>query len=371
MKVLYVFRSLAIWGGIERILIDKMNYLVTEYGYNVYMLTADQGNHPIPYQLVSDVHIEDLKIRFHDQYKYKGIRRLYDRYKRYELFKRKLRDKISQFSPNIIICVADGYHTSIIKVKGKIPLLVEAHNNCSMFFEGGNILKNLLLRYQRHTFSKVQGLVALTEGDAKEWGRLFNDVRVIPNFVQLNLTGHYSTNDNKRVLFVGRLEAQKCIFDAVEIWKSIYPSFSDWRLDIYGEGEEYQQLYQLISELNMNIFIHQPTDKIFDRYRESDILILTSKYEPFGLVIPEAMSCGLPVVSYRSPYGPESILTDGYDGFLIPLFEKTTFSERLSLLMGDIQLRRQMGKNAVVSSLRFSADKIMPKWKSLIEELTS
>ena len=70
MKVLYVFRSLAVWGGIERVLVEKMNYLSQVYGYDVYMLTSDQGNHPVPYHLDDNVHFEDLNIRFHQQYQY-------------------------------------------------------------------------------------------------------------------------------------------------------------------------------------------------------------------------------------------------------------------------------------------------------------
>lgn len=70
MRVLYVFRSLAHWGGIERILVDKMNYLSSVYGYDVYMLTTDQGCHPVPYQLNPKVHLEDLAINFHHKYRY-------------------------------------------------------------------------------------------------------------------------------------------------------------------------------------------------------------------------------------------------------------------------------------------------------------
>ena len=67
MRILYVFRSLAYWGGIERILVDKMNNLVSMYDYEVYMLTTDQGDHPVPYELDARVHLIDLGIRLHQQ----------------------------------------------------------------------------------------------------------------------------------------------------------------------------------------------------------------------------------------------------------------------------------------------------------------
>lgn len=369
MRILYVFRSLAIWGGIERILVDKMNYLVNGYGYEVFMLTANQGNHPVPYPLSEKVIIEDLNIRFHDQYNYKGLHRLYDKFKRIRLFRKKLKIKIDIISPDVIVCVSDGYQVSLVKVKGKIPLVVEAHNNYSYMFQGIGLFQRLSFWQQRRYLRKVQAIVTLTQADANDWKQKYGRIKVIPNFVHLNNTGIYSSNNNKRVIFVGRLEKQKRVFDVLEIWNKVSQKYSDWQLDIYGDGDNRMQLEEFSSKMNSNIVFHEPTNRIFDCYRESDLLILTSEYEPFGLVIPEAMSCGLPVISYKSPYGPETIITDGQDGFLVPLGDKELFVERLSLLMGDLDIRHDMGLRAIISAQRFSADIIMPIWKKLFEEL--
>jgi hypothetical protein len=65
MRIIYIYQSLAIWGGIERILVEKMNYLVSHYGFDVYMFTTDQGNHEIPYQLDNRVKFVDFGIQFH------------------------------------------------------------------------------------------------------------------------------------------------------------------------------------------------------------------------------------------------------------------------------------------------------------------
>jgi hypothetical protein len=90
VRLLYIFRSLAVWGGIERVLVDKMNYLASVYGYEVYMLTTCQGLHPIPYQIDSLIHVEDLGIQFHRQYQYRGLRKIWDGWKRTRLFEEKL-----------------------------------------------------------------------------------------------------------------------------------------------------------------------------------------------------------------------------------------------------------------------------------------
>ena len=94
MRLLYVFRSLAVWGGIERVLVDKMNAFVSMYGYEVYMITTDQGRHKVPYHLEEGVHLEDIGIQFHLQYQFSGLRRLKDEYKRMKLFEVKLSSRI-------------------------------------------------------------------------------------------------------------------------------------------------------------------------------------------------------------------------------------------------------------------------------------
>ena len=103
----------------------------------------------------------------------------------------------------------------------------------------------------------------------------------------------------------------------------------------------------------------------------SSMLLMTSIYEPFGLVLPEAMSCGLPVVAFDCPYGPAEIITDGVDGFLIKNRDVENFSNRVCQLIENKNLRIQMGQAAIKSSQRYKADKIMPQWKDLLVSLTS
>jgi glycosyltransferase involved in cell wall biosynthesis len=122
--------------------------------------------------------------------------------------------------------------------------------------------------------------------------------------------------------------------------------------------------------MKINIHVHQPESSIFQRYIESSMLLLTSLYEPFGLVLPEAMSCGLPVVAFDCPYGPADIITDGVDGFLIKNRDVDAFADRVCQLIESEDLRRRMGKQGVVSSQRYRADRIMPMWDHLFQELT-
>ncbi len=370
MRVLYVFRSLAVWGGIERVLVDKMNYLASIYGYEVYMLTTCQGNHPVPYQLDNAVHLEDMGIRFHRQYQYWGLKKLWDGWKRTKRFERLLSERIKEIQPDVIICTTADPVYSIAKVKGEIPLVVESHSICLRTLGVKGLRQRHNARVLLKGLKKATCLVALSEGDAIEWRKRGVLVQVIPNIVHLNEV-ELSFLDQKHVIFVGRLDYQKRPMLMIQIWKDLFPRHQDWHLDIYGEGEQKQVLQSVIDSQNINIHLHEPTSQIFEAYHNSSILVVTSLYEPFGLVIPEAMSCGLPVISFDSPYGPSSIITDGKDGYLVEEDNNALFTKRLEQLMDDVSLRLQMGACAVDSSKRFSAEYIMPRWKDLFDYLAS
>lgn len=372
MKVLYIFRSLAHWGGIERILVDKMNYFATVYGYDVYMLTTDQGCHPVPYQLSPKVHLEDLDINFYHQYRYGYPRRLFVGKRLEKLFERRLSDRLQIIKPDVIICTTANYLDIdvIARQKGHIPLIVESHSIYRMTL-GRKGLRNRYADYMyRKGLSKAQMIVALTEGDANDWKKEFSDVCVIPNMVHLNDCG-LSSLKNKRVIWVGRFDYQKRPMEAIRIWRQVYPQFPDWHLDIYGEGELRKEIEAMASLLNMNIHVHQPTDHIFDCYRNSSILISTSLFEPFGLVLPEAMSCGLPVIAYDCIFGPSVIIMEGKNGFLVSNNDRPSFVNRLCLLMENRSLRQQIGQIAQISSARFSSNSIMHKWEMLFQSLIS
>lgn len=365
--------ALAIWGGLERILVDKANYLATHYGYDVHIVTANQGEHAVPFALCSSVIHHDLGIRFHHRYQYKGIKRFWKMIQMTRLYEERLEAYTQLFQPDVIVSVHDSYNRSIFKKKGNIPLIYESHMSCQFRqFSTNSFVDHLRDILYKRWLKKVSAIIALTDGDAVEWKKINSHVCVIPDMVSLNPTPTYSDCETKSVIFVGRFSTQKGIPDLLKIWKLVYQRHPDWQLHMYsGYGDEDEKLKSHIEEMGKGIVLHEPTSDIFCKYKESSMLLLTSKFEPFGLVLPEAMSCGLPVVAFDCPYGPADIITDGEDGFLIKNRDIHAFADRVCQLIEDASLRKAMGQRAIVSSHRFSADKIMPMWKQLFEELVS
>jgi glycosyltransferase involved in cell wall biosynthesis len=217
---------------------------------------------------------------------------------------------------------------------------------------------------------KAQAVVTLTECDASVWRKVNKKVFVIPDAVCLNETGVYSNLRSKSAVYVGRLSRQKDISSLLAVWQLVCQRHPDWQLHVYGEkGDIEESLWQQLKADGNGITVHPPTADILDVYQRHAMLLLTSRYEPFGMVLPEAMSCGLPVVAFDCPYGPADIIVDGVDGFLVRNRSITDFADRIFQLIENRNLRIQMGKAAALSARRYSANEIIPQWKDLFERL--
>ena len=371
MKILYVTDALAIWGGMERILVEKANYLAEHYNFDVYIVTTEQGNHAVPYTLSSKVTHVDLGINYYQQYRYKGFRRLVKNYQNHCKYRSCLRQQIAKNCPDVIVIMRMNLVGDVIKVKRKIPIIVESHTSCNIYiYEKFQLYRKIQYLWYVHHTSKADAVIALTKGDAIEWSNRNSHVICIPNIVNLNTSGRYSAQESKSAIFVGRLAKQKDLGSLLQIWAIVNMKHPDWILEVYGEGEDEVFFRKRISEKKLNVVVHNPTSYIHDKYIESSFLLLTSLFEPFGLVMPEAMSCGLPVVAFDCPYGPSEIITDGIDGFLVKERDVTEFANKVCFLIEDKNQRIEMGKNAILSSHRYHEDMIMPKWKVLFENIS-
>lgn len=369
MKVLYITDALAVWGGIERVLSDKMNYLV-DYGYDVYVVTSDQGDHPIPFPLNERVHVHDLGIRFHQQYRYRGIKRIVKYFKFERLYRKRLKLYIDDICPDIISCIRDSIVGNVLRVSGNTPVIFESHSLCNdLFFEKTTFLHRLLSYIGRLHFRKLDMIVTLTKGDADDWKRFCSRTCVIPNVVHLNDTDLFSECRSKEVIFVGRFDIQKNIGGLLDVWQIVQQSHPDWLLHVYGNGELQPFYEKEVVERKLNVIIHHAVSNIFDFYLKSSILVMTSIYEPFGLVLVEAMSCGLPVIAFDSPYGPADIISDKIDGFLVDNNDVVSFASRIKYLIDNKELRIEMGRKGIQSSKRYTYDKIMPQWIHLFNRL--
>ena len=365
MRIIYVYPTLATWGGVERILIEKMNLLAREEGYDIYALTYNQGSHQVPYPLDARVHHIDLQVRMHAKYQYRGLRRLWEGWRRKRWLNQRMKQRLDELSPDVIVTTTSGELSLLHRLKGGARLVVESHGGYDHLIDYPKMTwaHRWDIRSRYRLMRKADAIVSLTERDAQQWREGYSRIWVIPNVVHLNPSGIYSKVDQKRILFVGRLAEQKGIPELLAVWRIVYGQHADWELHIYGEGD-----HERLQQSAEGVKAFPPVAAIFSKYCECSMLVLTSRWEPFGLVIPEAMSCGLPVVSFDCD-GPASIITDGEDGFLIKDRNVERLAKRVCQLIEDMDMRRRMGEAAICSSQRFAAAHVMPKWKELFESI--
>jgi glycosyltransferase involved in cell wall biosynthesis len=372
MKILYIHFSIAVYGGIERVLSDKMNYLANSSDYDIFLVTCDQGTHPFSYILNNRIKHVDLGIRLHQQYKYPFPIRLWKHFSLLSLYNKKLKQTIDEISPDIIIGTEWIPPKLILRNKGDIPFILESHFGYSTINDRiqSNIIKRVIKYIEYKSFSKADVVVSLTQGDAELWRvRHARYVTVIPNPVHLGDKNSKSALKRKRVIFIGRFSEEKDIPTLFKIWENVHRRFPDWCLDLYGEGELKSELVGIISNTDLNIGLHPPTKDIFKELCNSSILVMTSKNESFGLVLVEAMSCGLPVIAFDCPFGPKDIICDGVNGFLIANRDMESFSSKMCQLMDNTDIRMRMGDNAFESVQNYNINVIMEKWKDLFDQL--
>ena len=377
MKILIIHRSFALVGGAERVIIEKANYLANQ-GHEVLLVSYEQGQHPIPYVLQSNVKFVDLNCRFFTLAKYPLLIRLY----KFFNLKRKLCSLLQQtildFSPNVVVLASDWQFLVgiVVKASKDIPVIAEFHNAYDFIIkkigdvENGVKSKLTGFYYKRSLkqFRNCACLVSLTENDARHWRNHSAHVSVIPNPVTLYPE---SVNDipkeNGRILCVGRLNDQKRIDRLVTAFSMIADKYPTWHVDIFGEGDKRSALQKQISELNLQerIVLHQPTKQIYDEYKKSQFLVLSSAYEGRPLVLIEAMACGLPCVAFNCPSGPAEIIDDGVTGLLAENGNVVDLSQKMEWMITHEVERKEMSVKARKAAEIYKPSNIMHRWEAL------
>ncbi|MCD7900834.1 MAG: glycosyltransferase [Bacteroides sp.] len=157
----------------------------------------------------------------------------------------------------------------------------------------------------------------------------------------------------------------------IKAWVKVHSYCPDWKLKIYGKSVEKEILVKLIQDLNLSkvVALYDPVTNIQEKYLASSLYVLSSRYEGFGMVLLEAMSCGIPCISFDCPYGPRDIIRDGIDGILVEKENIELLADAIIKLMIDNDLRKSMGQEALNNVEKFKIDQIAKQWNELFHEL--
>lgn len=364
-------------GGMERVLTNKVNWLCAHTDYQILVITTDQKGRPPFYPLPPGVRTADLGINYSDDNRKPTFLKIIGYLLRRRRHKRALTSLLMKERPDIVVSLFPSESSFLPDIKDGSHKILE-HHFCKLFrLQYGR--RGLLGRIDRVRTRRDERLVrrfhrfvVLSRQDRALWGGMPN-IRVIPNAVPLR-GEEFSPCCAKRVIAVGRLDHQKGFDRLISAWTLVQADgrFPDWRLDIYGQGEWRDMLQSMIGEAHLSdsVRLNPPTRAIEREYLNSSILVMSSRYEGFPMVMLEAMATGLPAVAFDFQCGARDIIESGVNGLLVRDGDTVGLARALMALMADEPMRRRMGAAAHNTALTYSPDLIMGKWLDLFRSIT-
>lgn len=378
MKIIYCTHSTYNPGGMERVLLNKVTYLSALPEWEVSVVTTDQHQRPSFYPFPEKVRMTDLEINYSDDND-KGIWKKITSYlrKRKE-HKRKLTALLLKEKPDIVVSLYPSESSFIPDIKDGSKKVLELHFNKFFRIQYGRkgiigLIDRWRTRQDERIVRRFDKFVVLTNEDKGYWGGLPN-IEVIPN-AAIHVSKNYSEVKNKRVIAVGRLDYQKGFDRLIQAWKLVQHTgrFSDWKLDIFGQGEWREMLQQMIDKqgLQNTVKINPPTNAILNEYVHSSLLVMSSNYEGFGMVLVEAMSCGVPVISFDCKCGPKDIIQTGINGLLVPNGDIQALADAMMKVMENEAYRKMLSLNARKVVDTYSEQAVMSQWIRLFTSITA
>ena len=355
-KIAILIGNITCSAGTERAVANLSNILQNSGNYQVIIISQySENGKSCYYPLNADVIIEHLEMQN------KG---LFDRLKKSALLLCKVEELCKRYQIEILIGTTHGYNIQLSKLSGNVKKIGCEHINYASAPLYSRILRKL-------TYPKLDAVVCLTQKDSEKYRFVGNGkVFVIPNSLSFTIE-RPAKLENKRIIAIGRLTKQKGWDYLVAAAPKIKSFLPDWHIDIFGEGEEKESLLNQMKSNHTDDFIsiREPTADIQKEMLDSSIMVETSRWEGFSMVLVEAQSCGLPLVGFDCPEGPSEIIKDGECGYLLPVGDVENLADSIIRLAKDSELRKQMGERSFELSKRFSTDKVQKLWFDLFETL--
>ena len=376
-SIVYCLPALYLAGGMERVLTTKANYMAEHFGYDITIILTDGKDKPFFYPLSPKIKVINLNIGFEELWNQSFLKKVFLYLQKQYRFKKELKKELMRIRPDFTVSMLRREINFINSIHDGSRKIGEIHINREHYrtFEGhdANFIKKIFSQYWQNTLlkelRKLDSFVVLTENDKEAWTEL-NNVSVIPNPISFT-PAEYSPQTDKRVIAVGRYCHEKGYDKLLSAWSMIQNDCPDWSLVTFGDGERaaYNKMMDELGIDRQRCILNGRTSDIESEFVKSSLAVCSSRFEGFGLVIVEAMACGLPVVSFDCPWGPRSIITNGEDGLLVEDGNTRQLADAMLTVIHDDDKRKQMGAHAAENIRRFSVDSIANEWKKLFDEI--
>ena len=377
LKLVYITPSIHTADGAARVLTLKANYFAEHYGYDITIILTEAKGQPFFYHVSDKIKIINYDLDFEQLWNCPFWKKFFIYIPKQLKFKKLLKRDLMRIHPDITISLLrreinflNGIHDGSKKI-GEIHVHRDNYRNFKD--ENSNFIMDafakLWSRQLLNNLKKLDRFVVLTDKDRKAWTELDNVV-TIPNPSPFMPTT-VSPLTEKRIIAVARYSHEKGIDLLLEAWAKVEKRTKEWRLDVYGDGDT-TAFNALIDRLGIDrnrCLLNGRTGDIEKEYLRSSIAVCSSRFEGFGMIIIEAMACGLAVVSFDCPWGPQSIIKNGEDGFLVENGNIEKMADALVRLIEDENKRHTFAKNAIQNVKRFQMDRIAEQWRELFENV--
>ena len=377
-KIVFCTPAIYSAGGVERVVSYKASYFAEQLGYDVTIIVTEGKGRECYFPLSDKVKVINFELGFEELWKASFIKKVFLYLTKQRQYKRLLKAELMRIRPDFTISMLRREINFLTDIHDGSKKIGELHVNRANYrnFEqcDANFIKNLFAKFwMRSLVGKLKRLdrfVVLTEEDKLAWPELTN-VCVIPDPLSFKAT-RQSPLTAKRVIAVGRYVYQKGFDLLLQAWAKVEKECPDWQLAIYGDGDRapYQQQMKVLGIDSSRCHLNGSTSNIQQEYANSSLFVFSSRFEGFGMVLVEAMSCGLPVVSFACPCGPKDIVRDGEDGLLAENGSVEDLSNYMIKLISDNNLRYSFSQKAKTNVKRFEMANILTLWRMLFDSLT-
>ena len=363
MKIAFLISDITELGGGQRVVV-LLSKLLSESGnmdVTVYSCLSTEKNKPV-FEYGKSVRIVHLGDRFN---KRSFCYRLFSERGSWLFFKamRQLKKVLKTDKPDILISTTFWTNCYAPLFRFGCKLILCEH----LTYEGLPLANKFMARI---VYRFADAVILLSQRHAADYS--FVPARkkfVIPNARTFEQDERAALS-KKRILVLSRFSYEKGMDILLQIAEKLKTQIPDWKIDIFGDGEEKSRLMKTASEKNLNDFLHfhEPTENAKKEILSCSFVLLTSRHEAFPMVILEAQACGVPVIAFDCHYGPGDIIHHGSDGILIPVGDIDGFVGECVRLANDEALRRTIGKNAKSNAENYSQKKILSMWLELLKK---
>lgn len=291
------------------------------------------------------------------------------------VYRKQLKRYLLKTLPDVTV-VQETDHTDFLHtVMDGSCKLVELHTPKRFFGEVRGVFNTTWLTTLRRwrgvsRLKKLDAFVADTYASMREWEPTLPNIVFLPNPMEEKEGERLSACEEKQVVAIGQYHGSRGFDVVLECWQRIIFKYPDWRLKLYGEGDSSAyRAYIRDRKLSRSVSCHSLLPKMRETLSQSSVCIHVYHNDKHGACLIEALSCGLPCLSFPVYYGAGELLKENSNGFLVKPDHPLDFEVKLCLLMRNEELRKQTGEEARNSLLQYHPDHIMSQWVSLFERL--